>query len=161
MASRSLKRTLLSALLFPLWSTVASAQDSFSFIPSSASSTFPECGLTCTILQTAQSACVPPSAAVTNDQTYISCFCQSSYLTSLKSSGALCTTCTSASDQQLLVNWYNGYCDGGYTSTLSATTTTTTASSTSSTATGATTTTAAAKSSTASSSSKSSSPPGW
>lgn len=152
-----LKKTLLSALLLPLWSTLAAAQDTFSFIPTSASSTFPECGLTCTALENAQDACVPPEAAVTNEQTYISCFCQSAYITSLKSSGTVCTSCTSASDQELLVSWYNGYCDGGYTSTLTATTAAATTSSTSSaTTTDAATTTAATATSTSTSSADSS-----
>ncbi|OKL62482.1 hypothetical protein UA08_02553 [Talaromyces atroroseus] len=158
------RKTLLFAV--SLLSAVVSAQtssDSFSFLPSSASSTFPECGLSCNALLQAQTVCVPPQAAVTNDQTYISCFCQSSYLTSLTSSGAVCSSC-SAADQQLLVNWYNGYCAGGYTSTLTATATTTSSTNTATDTAAATTTTgtaAAASTSSASSSSKSSGSPGW
>jgi hypothetical protein len=161
------RKTLLAALLVPLGVlsgvSAQTTSDSFSFLPSYASSTFPECGLSCTALTEAQSACVPPQAAVTNDETYISCFCQSAYLTGLTTSGTVCTSCTSYSDQELLVNWYNGYCAGGYTSTLTATATTT-SSSTSSTNTAPTTTTAGATTGTSTSaaaSSKSSGPPSW
>lgn len=163
----SLKRTLATAILLFLFSSSnqVAAQDTFTIVPTSSSSTFPECGVTCPILLQAQDACVPPQAAVTTDSTYISCFCQSAYLTGLKSSGAICTTCTSSSDQQLLETWYNGYCAGGYTSTLTNTATATTTSS-STTSTGATTTTASSSTSTSTgsasgNSSSSSASHGW
>jgi hypothetical protein len=132
------KKTLVSALLFLSSSQHVTAQTTFSFLPGAASSSFPACGLTCQQLLEAQSACVPPQAQVSNTNTYISCFCQSSLITGLQSSAAvLCPTCTSASDQQLLSEWYKNYCAGGFSSTL--TTTATSTSSTASASTGTTT----------------------
>jgi hypothetical protein len=132
MAILSLKRTLISAILLLSTSQPVSAQDTFSFLPSAASSTFPACGLSCQLLLEAQSGCVPPQAAVTNSDTYVSCFCQSALISGLPYTASMCPTCTTASDQQLLINWYKDYCAGGFRSTLttSATATTSSASST-------------------------------
>lgn len=133
MAILSLKRTLVSAILLLSASQPVSAQDTFSFLPSAASSTFPACGLSCQLLLEAQSACVPPQAGVSNTDTYISCFCQSSLISGLPYTASMCPTCTTASDQQLLINWYKNYCAGGFRATLTASATTTTSSVTSTT----------------------------
>lgn len=132
MAILSLKRTLVSAILLLSASRPVSAQDTFSFLPSAASSTFPACGLSCQLLLEAQSGCVPPQAEVTTSDTYVSCFCQSALISGLPYTASMCPTCTTASDQQLLINWYKNYCAGGFRSTLttSATATTSTVSST-------------------------------
>ncbi|KAJ5623865.1 hypothetical protein N7510_000174 [Penicillium lagena] len=79
-----------------------------SILPTAASSTFPSCGLTCSTLTGAQTSC----ESNTDQSTWVSCFCASALLTGLKSSGAVCNTCSS-SDQQLLSTWYNDYCNSG------------------------------------------------
>ena len=81
------------------------------------SNTLPACAQSCPVFLQAQSACVPPpngAAAVSNQQTYTSCFCQSNYLTPLKSGSAnnLCPTC-SAADMSTTQQWYNGLCQQG------------------------------------------------
>ncbi|CRG91346.1 hypothetical protein PISL3812_08394 [Talaromyces islandicus] len=136
----SLKKLLPSAFLLLSSLTPVLAADTFTFLPTAASSTFPACGLTCTVLTQAQDACVPPQVAVSNDQTYVNCFCNSPTLQGLKTTGTVCYTCVDAASQGLLVAWYNGYCNGGYTSTLTSTSTTTATSTTSAATTAATTT---------------------
>lgn len=103
-----------------LLSIYASTSSAASILPSAASSTFPECGLSCTVLTQAQTSC-----EAAGQSTWVSCFCQSALLTSLKTSGSLCTSCTSASDQALLSTWYNNYCSSGGQDTGSSDTTTT------------------------------------
>jgi hypothetical protein len=117
-----MNRTFFIAFLFsPTVALPALAQD-IHLVPTSASSSFPACALSCTLLQQAQSACVPPEASVTNQATYVNCFCQSGYLTTLHSSpnGVCDSSCPGASDRQLLESWYNNFC-----SSNAATTTTT------------------------------------
>lgn len=146
MSAPSLKNSLVASSIFLLFSLHVTAQQTFSFLPSAASATFPACGLSCQLLLEAQSACVPPKAAVSNVNTYVSCFCQSSLITGLTYSASMCPGCTTTTDKQLLSTWYKNYCAGGYTSTLTdiatATTSTTKSTSSSSTTTGATTTSA-------------------
>lgn len=159
MAILSVKRTLVSAVLF-LSASQVSAQDTFSFLPSAASSTFPACGLQCQLLLEAQSACVPPQAEVTNSDTYVSCFCQSSLISGLPYTASMCPTCTSPSDQQLLMTWYKDYCAGGFRSTMTTSATATTSSITSTTGTdtaSATSTTSPARKGSSSSSDNASS----
>ncbi|KAH8703617.1 hypothetical protein BGW36DRAFT_403971 [Talaromyces proteolyticus] len=147
MAIRSFA-TLLSVSSLLLNLTPVLAADTFTFIPTAASSTFPACGISCSLLQQAQSACIPPAVAVSNDDTtYVNCFCGSQYLLGLKTSGAVCSTCTSLSDQALLVQWYDGYCNGNWkTTTAAAATATSTSSTTSATNSAATSTSTAAPS---------------
>ncbi|PYI15794.1 hypothetical protein BO86DRAFT_395697 [Aspergillus japonicus CBS 114.51] len=97
-----------------LASTVAHAQ-TVAILPSAASSSFPSCGLTCSVLLQAQSDCLPPAAPQTDSATYASCFCHSHNLTELHtSSNAVCDdTCTNASDRSLIQTWYNNYCAVG------------------------------------------------
>jgi len=76
----------------------------------------PTCAQSCTLLQQAQSACVPPAAPVTDQATYQSCFCQSGYLTTLKTSAAgVCDTACGSSDQQQVQTWYLSTCQLGTT----------------------------------------------
>lgn len=139
----SLKTLLPSVLLLLSSLTPVFAADQFAIVPTAASSTFPACGLTCPVLTQVQTGCVPPQAPVTNDQTYVNCFCNSPTLVGLKTTGTVCYTCTDATSQNLLVQWFNGYCNGGYTSTLTSTATSTTSAATSgATTTGSATTTA-------------------
>lgn len=76
-------------------------------IPTSASSDFPQCGIDCSVLNSAQDSCTAGA-----ESSWTSCFCQSSLLTSLKTSGSLCSNCDS-SDQTTLSDWYNSYCKSG------------------------------------------------
>ncbi|QKX54736.1 uncharacterized protein TRUGW13939_01825 [Talaromyces rugulosus] len=143
----SLKTLLPSALVLLSSLTPVLAADQFAILPTAASATFPACGLTCPVLTQVQTGCVPPQAPVTNDQTYINCFCESTTLQGLQTTGTVCYTCTDATSQNLLVQWFTGYCSGGYTSTLTSTATSTTSAPTSAptsagTTTGSATTTA-------------------
>ncbi|PTU23528.1 hypothetical protein P175DRAFT_0432066 [Aspergillus ochraceoroseus IBT 24754] len=117
--SRSLSTFLYLTLAF---STFAHA---VTLLPSAASDTFPECGLTCTTFTEAETGCVPPAAPVTNQATYVSCFCQSSLLTTFRSSadGTCDTTCTKESDRKLLQEWYLNYCKTDGSSSDSSSTT--------------------------------------
>ena len=92
-----------------LFISVATAQI---LVPQAASNTFPACALSCTPLLTAQSACVPPAAPATDQAQYVSCFCQSGYLTALHSSpdGTCDQWCTVETDRQELMTWYNNLC---------------------------------------------------
>lgn len=81
-------------------------------VPTSSSSSFPGCALSCTALLQAQSLCVPPTAATTNQITYENCFCQSSLLQALYSTpDAICAAeCTIEADRQQLQTWFTGFC---------------------------------------------------
>ncbi|OJJ62310.1 hypothetical protein ASPSYDRAFT_115500, partial [Aspergillus sydowii CBS 593.65] len=82
--------------------------------PSAASDSFPACGVNCEILAQADDACTPPTVPATNRQTYVSCFCQSTLITGLKSNAqSVCGTCTSQSDSQKLQQWYVDFCNSG------------------------------------------------
>ncbi|KAL6237143.1 hypothetical protein BDW75DRAFT_91747 [Aspergillus navahoensis] len=83
--------------------------------PTAASSSFPACGLTCPILAQADDSCTPPTAQVTNQQTYVSCFCQSDLLKNFRTTadGTCDDTCTSSDDRQLLQQWYVNFCSNG------------------------------------------------
>ncbi|RAL13145.1 uncharacterized protein BO97DRAFT_433864 [Aspergillus homomorphus CBS 101889] len=109
------------SLLIHLTSTITYAQ-TVAILPSTASSSFPSCGLTCSILHQAQSECLPPAAPQTNSATYTSCFCLSNNLTELQtSSDSACDdTCPNASDRSLIQTWYNNYCAPGAPLTESA-----------------------------------------
>ncbi|OQE25885.1 hypothetical protein PENFLA_c008G03527 [Penicillium flavigenum] len=116
--------TRLPFLFLVLIALTISALAADSILPTSASSKFPQCGLTCTALTGAQTSCESGDAS-----TWTSCFCQSSLLTGLKSSGSVCSSC-SAADQATLSTWYNNYCNSGGKDTSDTNTdTTTTASS--------------------------------
>jgi hypothetical protein len=88
---------------------------SVTLLPSSASDSFPACGLSCTVLQKAQDGCVPPAAPKTGQSTYVSCFCESALISSLHSNpDSVCqNACKSASDRALLQDWYNNFCASG------------------------------------------------
>lgn len=77
----------------------------------------PACAQSCPTLLQAQQACVPPpngAAAVSNSDTYNSCFCHSNYLVSLNGQAAsgVCPAC-SAGDTGTLQSWYQGFCKPG------------------------------------------------
>lgn len=111
-----LRLFLLLAFALTAWSA--------SILPTSASSTFPQCGLTCAVLTNAQTSCESGAAA-----SWSSCFCQSSLLTGLKSSGSICASC-STDDQATLSTWYNNYCSSGGTTTTTTSATSASATST-------------------------------
>ncbi|KAJ5484378.1 Integral membrane protein [Penicillium expansum] len=119
--------TRLPFLFLALIALTISALAADSILPTSASSTFPQCGLTCTALTGAQTSCESAAAS-----TWTSCFCQSSLLTGLKTSGSICSTC-STTDQATLSTWYNNYCNSGGKDTSNTATTATTSAGTAST----------------------------
>ncbi|KAL2801877.1 hypothetical protein BJX63DRAFT_146157 [Aspergillus granulosus] len=109
-ASPSLPTLCYLALAF---SSSILAQD-VTFLPSAASDSFPACGLTCTNLIQADDSCTPPTAVVSNAQTYFSCFCQSALLANLQTSPwGTCDTCTTEADATLLQQWYVNSCANG------------------------------------------------
>ncbi|GAB1191852.1 hypothetical protein BDV32DRAFT_115757 [Aspergillus pseudonomiae] len=91
------------------------ADDDTTLIPTAASDSFPSCALSCSILQQAQTGCVPPTAQKTDRSTYVSCFCQSSLITQLHNSadGTCSDTCTNADDRKKLQTWYSDFCASG------------------------------------------------
>lgn len=71
----------------------------------------PSCAQQCTVLQNAQTGCIPPAAPVTDALIYESCFCQSGYLTTLKSAGStICSDVCEASDVAKIASWYQSNC---------------------------------------------------
>ncbi|KAH0365943.1 hypothetical protein KCU65_g5659, partial [Aureobasidium melanogenum] len=110
-------------------------------------SALPSCAQQCTILQNAQTGCIPPAAPVTDATIYESCFCQSGYLTTLKAAGStICSDVCDASDVAKIASWYQSNCadngvaaaakvSAGTTTDSTTTTTASTASSTQSTST--------------------------
>ena len=98
----------LGRRLFLLFSLLSITFADKNLIPTSASDSFPQCGVDCSLLQQAQDSCTAGPEA-----SWTSCFCESAMLTSLKSSGNICTSCTSTTDQSLLSTWYNNYCSSG------------------------------------------------
>jgi hypothetical protein len=67
----------------------------------------PACAQQCTVLQNAQTGCIPPAAPVTDATIYESCFCQSGYLTTLKAAGStICSDVCEASDVSKIASWF-------------------------------------------------------
>ncbi|GAB7357764.1 hypothetical protein MBLNU459_g0414t1 [Dothideomycetes sp. NU459] len=122
---------MLASKLLPLLSLV------FSFLTCASgqqllvygTNALPTCAQGCTLLNQAQSACVPPAAPVTNQATYESCFCQSGYLKTLSTSTTgICDTVCGASDLAQIQSWYLSNCkdDGADVAATAATTSATT-----------------------------------
>ncbi|GAQ11607.1 hypothetical protein ALT_8928 [Aspergillus lentulus] len=101
---------LLVIALF-LTTTVLATTDTI--LPSAASASFPECGLSCPQLQQAADSCL--ASPEDTHAVHVSCFCQSSLLSQLKTSpdGTCDSSCTSETDRQLLQAWYTSYCNSG------------------------------------------------
>lgn len=102
-----------------LVASIAQTALSQTILPSAPSAQFPACAFACTALQNAAATCLPPAAAVSNQATYNSCFCQSSILAPLKTSphGVCDAQCPAESDLDTLQTWYNNYCNNGGTTT--------------------------------------------
>ena len=91
----------------------------------------PTCAQSCTVLQSAQTGCIPPAAPVTDALTYESCFCQSGYLVTLKAAGStLCSdVCTDSADVLKIASWYQSNCaDNGVAAAAAVSTAATTTS---------------------------------
>lgn len=119
----------LFALLTLLTTTLAADKN---LIPTAASSSFPQCGLTCSQLYAAQDTCTQAA----DSSSWVSCFCQSSLIPNLKTSGAVCSSC-SADDQALVSTWYTNYCNSGGKETSNTATTSSAAASTATSTSGA------------------------
>jgi len=119
----------------------------------------PSCAQQCTVLQNAQTGCIPPAAPVTDALIYESCFCQSGYLTTLKAAGStICSDVCEASDVAKIASWYQSNCaDNGAAAAARVSTGTATDSTT---ATGASTVASTLSTSTSGSSSSSGSSQG-
>ena len=107
---------------------VVSAQSILSY----GDNALPACAQTCQLLQQAQAACFPPAVPTTDQATYQSCFCQSGYLATLRSSpsGTCDAVCPSPGDQRTIQTWYLSTCQLQDTNTAGEPTTTTTAAAT-------------------------------
>ncbi|GAM86323.1 hypothetical protein ANO11243_043370 [Dothideomycetidae sp. 11243] len=124
MPGRRGRRVLASIFIASLsWSSVA-AQQLLNF----GSGALPACAEQCQLLTEAQTACVPPAAPVTDQATYLSCFCQSGYLTTLKTDATnVCGTVCQGTDLTQISIWYSSVCaaDAPAAAAAPATTTTT------------------------------------
>lgn len=121
-------RFLLSILASVALYDAVTAQ---SIVPTAATSAFPSCAVSCTVLLQAQTQCIPPAVATSNDLTYENCFCQSTLLSALYSTpDAICAAeCTAESDRTELQSWFENFCQqvGQGVDPLTATTATPTA----------------------------------
>lgn len=81
-------------------------------IPTTATSRFPGCALSCVTLLQAQQICMPPNTPQASQLVYDQCFCNSAFLTPFRTSpDILCIQdCSLAADRQLLQAWFNGFC---------------------------------------------------
>ncbi|KAH7391700.1 hypothetical protein BKA66DRAFT_439500 [Pyrenochaeta sp. MPI-SDFR-AT-0127] len=70
----------------------------------------PACALDCKILETSELNCIPPAAPCSNQWTYQDCVCQSDYLRSLHTSGAICHDVCSDEDDEVIYHYYNSLC---------------------------------------------------
>lgn len=89
----------------------------------------PGCAQTCPLLVQAQTGCVPPAAPVTDQSNYLSCFCQSGYLSGLRSGTAnVCAPQCTDAEFAAIAAWYKTDCGlGGRPNPNADPTTTTTA----------------------------------
>lgn len=101
------------------------------------SSKLPSCYSQCGPLTQANGACVPPAAPQTDQGTYQSCFCASTFLVQLYSTPTLsnCNAC-GTSDLTKIQSWYTNLCHGGVIVTPAAAAATATRTTTASTTTG-------------------------
>lgn len=82
------------------------------FIPSSATSTFPGCALSCSQLLQAQALCLPPNQAQSTQIVYDNCFCQSPLLAAFATTpDSICVAeCSIESDRDELRAWFENFC---------------------------------------------------
>ncbi|GIJ84782.1 hypothetical protein Asppvi_003633 [Aspergillus pseudoviridinutans] len=111
----------LLIIAFLLTTTVLATTDTI--LPSAASASFPACGLSCSVLQQAAGSCL--ASPEDTHAVHVSCFCQSSLISQLKTSpdGPCDSSCTSETDKKLLQTWYINYCNSGGNSEGATTTT--------------------------------------
>lgn len=113
MISASLPRSLTIALLTIISIFASTVISQAAVLPTSGSDVFPACAVDCPILNEAQSSC---QASPDNDRaTLVSCFCQSSLLTTLSSTpqGVCDASCSSVDDLKQLQSWYSSFCASG------------------------------------------------
>lgn len=97
-----------SALVLAILATIATSAAQQGVL-SNGNSNLPSCAQNCPLLIQAAQAC---SATNTQTQANWICFCQSAYLTTLRSSAAgICdSTCTNTADNNQISTWYNSNC---------------------------------------------------
>lgn len=124
MARQSPSLVPLLLLAASHWMPWAAAQQLLTY----GSGALPTCAEQCTILDTAQTGCVPPAAPVTDQATYISCFCQSGYISSLSTDASqYCGSVCSGDDLTAIQTWYSSFCASDDSAAASQPTTTTAA----------------------------------
>ncbi|KAF7192106.1 hypothetical protein HII31_06492 [Pseudocercospora fuligena] len=100
---------MISNLLLGFLATIATVAAQTQGVLSNGNSNLPSCAQSCPLLIQAAQAC---SATNTATQANWICFCQSAYLTTLRSSAAgICdSTCTNPTDNTQVSTWYNSNC---------------------------------------------------
>lgn len=81
-------------------------------IPTTASSTFPGCALSCAQLLQAQNTCLPPNQPQSSQLVYDQCFCNSPFLSAFATTpDATCVAeCQIEADRQVLRAWFQNFC---------------------------------------------------
>jgi hypothetical protein len=70
----------------------------------------PGCAKTCKSILNADIYCLPPTAPVSNEATYTSCFCQSQWLHGVKDNTGICPQECGEKDEKEIQNAYNDLC---------------------------------------------------
>ncbi|KAL2355061.1 hypothetical protein BJ546DRAFT_975170 [Cryomyces antarcticus] len=87
------------------------------------SGALPTCAQSCSLLQQAQAACVPPATPASNQATYQNCFCQSAYLrTFYTTPNGVCDAFCGQADLVQIQTWYTTLCASPVTVTATTTT---------------------------------------
>lgn len=96
---------MIVLLVLPLLSSLVSAQQN---VLVNGNSQLPSCAQSCALLQQANQACT----ATATPQAAWACFCQSAYLTTLKTTavGVCDAACTDATQNAQVSAWYNSNC---------------------------------------------------
>ena len=130
--------TLAGLFLWCIFSNPGGSQASQpQLLDFSSPNALPACANQCQPLYTAQYACIPPQAPVSDDAAYRSCFCQSAFLHNLYSTPAgLCDGICPPDGLAQIRNWYVGTCGQKAVASPSAATSAGTSVSSSSTPTG-------------------------
>lgn len=70
----------------------------------------PECAKTCNNLHNAAIYCLPPTAPVSNEATYVGCFCRSQWLHGRKDNTGICSQECNVEDEKAIQDTYNDLC---------------------------------------------------
>lgn len=117
--------------VFYMLAAILHTASAFSFSPTfPVYGRLPDCAQECKILLDAEDNCTPPRAPVTNNATYLDCFCQSEELRGLGNSGQLCRSQCDTDATHFMHPSYNSICVTPRTSVTPSSTSSPTSSST-------------------------------